>query len=92
LNNPHTIPEDYRKIVRRSLFERISSRGICRLFEVSLTWVLQFAVQTWVGTPDQLGINPDLPRIKAPKRLQVIGLQIDEIWSFVSNTIAKTWI
>jgi len=92
LNNQHTIPEDYREIVRRALLERISLRGICRLLGVSLTWVLQFATQTWAETPDQLGVSPDLLKITAPKKLQVTGLQMDEMWSFVGNKRAKAWI
>jgi len=64
----------------------------CRLLGVSLTWVLQFAVQTWAEAPDQLGVSPDLLKITTPKKLQVTGLQIDEMWSFVSNKRAKAWI
>ena len=83
LNNQHTIPEDYREIVHIALLERISLRGINRLLEVSLTWVLQFATQTWAETPDHLGVNPTLLKVTSPKKLQVTGLQMDEMWSFV---------
>ena len=84
LNNTHTVSEERKEIARRALMERISLRGICRLIGVSLTWMLDFASETWAQTPDDLGCGT-LRQLKAKDRLQVIGFQLDEMWSFVGE-------
>ena len=43
LNNEHYIKSDRRKRIKKALNERISLLGICRVFEVSLPWLLDFA-------------------------------------------------
>lgn len=92
LDNEHTVDEVLREIARRALLERISLRGICRLIGVSLSWMLNFAVQTWSEAPDDLGVQPKLLRMKSANKLQVIGLQLDEMWSFVGCKQNKAWI
>ena len=92
LDNNHTVDEVLKEIARRTLLERISLRGICRLIGVSLKWMLNFAVQTWAEAPDDLGILPKLLKIGSPKKIQVIGLQLDEMWSFVQCKEQKAWI
>ena len=54
--------------------------------------MLQFAVQTWAETPDQLGVSPDLLKVTSPQKLQETGLQKDEMCSFASSKRAKAWI
>ena len=92
MDNNHTVDEVLREIARRALLERMSLRGICRLIGVSLSWMLNFAVQTWSEAPDDLGVQPKLLRMRSPSKLQVIGLQLDEMWSFVQNKKRKAWI
>lgn len=89
LNNEHTIDENLREIIRRALMERVSLRGICRILGVSLTWLLDFAVETWSEAPENLGA---LQNERAPIKLQVTGLQLDEMWSFVGKKKNKVWI
>ena len=69
--------------------ERVSLRGICRILGVSLTWLLDFAVKTWSEAPENLGA---LQNERTPIKLQVTGLQLDEMWSFVGKKKNKVWI
>jgi len=81
LNNTHYIKDEKRLLIKNSLKERVSLRGICRVFAVSLTWLQAFAHKVWDETPKHLGLTRS--RIKQIKRLQVFGIQADEMWSFV---------
>lgn len=92
LDNQHTVDEFLREMARRALRERISLRGICRLIGVSLTWMLNFAVETWATAPDDLGLCRELKTLRSAKRLKIIGLQLDEAWSFVGRKKNKAWI
>ncbi|MCR9288032.1 MAG: hypothetical protein NXI23_11685 [Bacteroidetes bacterium] len=55
----------------------MSIRGICRIFDVSLNWLQSFAHTFWEQTPTDLGLCPS--PIKKIKRLQVFGIQEDEL-------------
>ena len=90
LNSTHYIRKEKRALIKHSLKERISLRGICRVFAVSLTWLQAFAHEVWEETPKHLGITRS--RIKQIKRLQVFGIQADEMWSFVQKKKNKRWI
>lgn len=90
LNNCHTIEHDTKALMKRCLKERLSLRAICRIFGVSLTWLQSFAQLHWSQTPDNLGLEQEM--INQIKRLQVFGIQADEMWSFVKQKIEKRWI
>lgn len=89
-NTSHYISEEVREYIFSTLKERSSLRAICRIFKISRTWLFAFARTLWVQTPSNLGITEQfLGRIK---RLQVFGLQADEMWSFVHHKANKRWI
>ena len=90
LNNDHTVKSDRRDRIKKALKERISLRGICRIFEVSMNWLQPFARNLWQQTPDNLGLSWHL--ITQIKKLQVFGIQADEMWSFVQRKKQKRWI
>ena len=90
LNNHHTIKQDAKDLIKRCLKERLSLRAICRIFGVSLTWLQSFAHVHWSQTPDNLGLGEEM--ISRVKRLQVFGIQADEMWSFVKQKVEKRWI
>ena len=92
LDNYHTVDAVSREIARRALSERISLRGICRILGVSLTWICQFAAQTWSTAPEDLGVPKKLYKKRPKKSLQLLGLQLDEAWSFVERKRNKAWI
>ena len=92
LDNYHTVDAVSREIARRALLERISLRGICRILGESLTWIRQFAAQTWSTAPKDLGVPKKLYKKRPKKSLQLLGLQLDEAWSFVGRKRNKAWI
>ncbi|MFT5169265.1 MAG: insertion element IS1 protein InsB [Saprospiraceae bacterium] len=90
LNNKHTKSEWLKALIKRSLKERLSLRATCRLFGVSLSWLLSFAHHFWKQTPIDIGLSTRW--IKQIKQLQVFGIQADELWYFVQNKANKRWI
>ena len=90
LNSTHRKSIHLKALIRNSLKERISLRGICRIFNVSMTWLQSFAQGCWKETPDDLGLNTMM--IKQIKSLQLFGIQADELWSFVQKKANKRWI
>lgn len=91
-DNHHTVKEGLREIARRALAERLSLRGICRITGVSLTWLFGFAARVWASAPEDLGVSNKLLRLKSKKKIQLIGLQLDEMWSFVKRKRNEAWI
>ena len=87
--NHHNISESTKELIQKALLERLSLRGICRLFSVSLSWLLEFMIKVFNQTPDDLGIQ--IEKILNDD-LQVVVIQADEAWSFVSNKANKCWI
>jgi IS1 family transposase len=79
-----------REQVKRALKERLSLRGICRLFGLSLNWLTAFARSQWSSTPKDLGL--DEKAIRQVKKMQIFGLKADELWSFVKKKTKKRWI
>lgn len=76
--------------VSRALKERLSLYAICRIFGLSYSWLTAFARALWESTPRNLGIDDAVSsRIK---RVQVFGIQSDEMWSFVNKKKEKRWI
>lgn len=90
LNNRHTKTDYLKSLIKKSLKERLSLRAICRIFGVSLSWLQSFAHYFWGQTPENLGL--ELSLLKKIKRLQVFGIQADELWSFVQKKKQKRWI
>lgn len=83
------ISEDTKEKLRRALCERCSLRGICRIFEIGLTWLLSFAQKEYASVPETLPVA--LPM--TPERQMEIRLcEADELWSFVSSKEKTAWI
>lgn len=77
--------------IKRALVERNSLRGICRIFQVSLTWLCNFISELYANLPDHL--NVWLPQVNpnSSNRLEVI-CEADEVWSFVGRKKNPYWI
>jgi len=90
LNNKHTKSGWLKATIKKALKERSSLRAICRTFGVSLNWLMAFARTLWEKTPSGLGLPPDL--LRQIKKLQVFGIQADELWSFVQKKTTKRWV
>ena len=83
MNNQHLIQAQVRELIANCLLERNSLRSICRIFGISLTWLQAFAQSLWSQTPKRLGLKKQM--IKKVKKLQLFGLQVDEMWPFVQK-------
>ena len=90
LNNKHTKSEWLKAAIKKALKERLSLRAICRVFGVSLNWVQSLAHTFWEQIPKHLGLSPQL--IDQINKLQVFGIQADELWSFVQKKTNKRWV
>ena len=82
------IPIDTKERIRRSLLERVSLEGICRIFDVSMTWLLEFMQQTFTALPDHL--NAEV--LTENDDFEVFVLEADEMWSFVGNKKNDQWL
>lgn len=91
-NSKHYVDEQTRQYTRRALLERLSLRAISRIINRSLTWVVEFAKSEWASTPADLASRPCMLSVQSLEELQDIGIQMDEMWSFVGRRTQKVWI
>ena len=84
------IDEHNRAQVKKLLLERVSLRGICRVLNISLQWLLGFIVEVYEQLPDDRYVQPGLPS----QGIQLLRLeaQPDELWSFVGRKTNKKWV
>src|SRR5215211_5812553 len=83
-----TIPDDIKERIRRSLLERVSLEGICRIFDVSMQWLLGFMERTIQSLPDDLNATI----IAENDEFEVAVLEGDEMWSFVGSKSNDQWL
>ncbi len=86
----HIKTESLKERVSRALKERLSLYAICRIFDLSYNWLVSFSRVLWESTPGNLGISDEVA--KRVGKLQVFGIQADEMWSFVKRKKDKRWI
>lgn len=82
------IAAEDRERIRRTLLERVSLEGICRIFDVSMPWLLEFMQQTFTQLPDHL--NATL--VAENEEFEVFILEADELWSFVGKKENDQWL
>ena len=80
-----------KRLINKALLERNSLRGVCRIFEISLTWLLGYITELYVKTPDDLGFKR-LARANEQDKVQLLIVEADEMWSFVGKKENKQWI
>lgn len=90
VENPQNkiIPDDTRERIRRSLLERVSLEGICRIFDVSMPWLLEFMEKTFQALPEDLNATV----VTENAEFEVVVLEADELWSFVGNKQNDQWL
>jgi insertion element IS1 protein InsB len=84
------IADDTRALIERLLVERISLRGICRAVGVGLKWLLGFLVHCVEALPDHLNVQPITTHPDV--MIQRLGVEADEMSSFVKKKANKQWI
>jgi insertion element IS1 protein InsB len=84
------VSEATKELARKLLLERLSLRGICRVLDVSLGWLLSFFVELY----EQLPADLNLQLYEGRRNVQVFRLEAeaDEMWSFVQRKENKQWI
>lgn len=84
------IDEAKRSLIKKLLLERIPLRGICRVLDVSLEWLLQFIAEVYAELPDHLYVKPVSPQ----RQLELLcwEAEADELWSFVQKKANKQWV
>jgi hypothetical protein len=90
VENPQNkiIPDDTKERIRRSLLERVSLEGICRIFDVSMPWLLGFMEKTFQSLPEDLNATV----IAENDEFEVAVLEGDEMWSFVGSKDNDQWL
>lgn len=78
---------DRQQLICRLLLERISLRGICRVLDISLCWLLNFMRPIYQSVPDDLFF-----RMPEDSEFELLCLEADEMWSFVTRKTNKQWI
>jgi transposase-like protein len=81
------ISEERRSLIRQTLLERVSLEGICRIFSVSMPWLLQFINEIVEGLPENLNA-----KTTSVKELEVAVFELDEQWSYVGNKDNQQWL
>ena len=90
VENPENkvVSDDTKERIRRALLERVSLEGLCRIFDVSLPWLLQFMEKIDEELPDDLNATV----YSHNEELTVITTQIDEMWGYVGNKQNQQWL
>ena len=90
VENPENkmVSDETKERVRRALLERVSLEGLCRIFDVSMPWLLQFMEKIYKELPEDLNITVSSQN----KEVVVIATQIDEMWSYVGNKQNQQWL
>jgi DNA-directed RNA polymerase subunit RPC12/RpoP len=82
------IPDSTKERVRRSLIERVSLEGICRIFDVSMSWLLGFMERTFQALPADLNATVVIEN----DEFEVVTFEADEMWSFVGSKANDQWL
>lgn len=93
------VSSDQVEIIGRLLLERISLRGICRVMQVSFSWLRLHIQSVYRTTPLDLNYQSLVPERVIEQRegkavifLKMMALECDEMWSFVQKKENKAWI
>ena len=82
------IDEKTKGLIRKTLLERISLEGVCRIFEVSMPWLLEFMNDIIAELPEHL--NAEV--VTENDEIEVIVLEADELWSYVGSKKNPQWL
>jgi hypothetical protein len=82
------IDERTKNLIRRILLERISLEGVCRAFEVSMPWLLEFIDSLINELPENLNAEVGTE----DDELEVVLLEADELWSYVGSKENPQWL
>jgi transposase-like protein/IS1 family transposase len=85
----HKIIDDNTKnLVKKALLERVSLHGICRIFDVSMPWLLELIDGLIEAIPQDL--NAEV--VEENDEIEVVVLQADELCSYVGAKSNPQWL
>src|SRR5690348_8705874 len=82
------IDEKTKILIQKTLLERISLEGVCRVFDVSMPWLLEFIESLIAGLPQDL--NAEV--VHENDEIEVVVLEADELWSYVGSKDNPQWL
>ena len=82
------INDHIKSLIRKTLLERISLEGVCRVFDVSMPWLLEFIDSLIAELPQDL--NAEV--VKEDDDIEVAVLEADELWSYVGSKRNQQWL
>lgn len=82
------IDEKTRDLIKKSLLERVSLAGICRIFDVSMPWLLEFIDKLISQLPTDLNVQV----FDEDQKLQVAVCEVDELWGYVGSKANAQWL
>ncbi|KAF3362485.1 putative transposase [Chlamydiales bacterium STE3] len=82
-----SIPEEERVKIRQALLERVSLEGICRIFNVSMPWLLRFMDEIIHELSENLNAN-----VIENEELEIATIELDEQWSYVGKKKNPQWL
>lgn len=82
-----TISQEKRAFIRQALLERVSLEGICRIFHVSMPWLLQFIDEIIKELPENLNAT-----VTTTDVFEVAVIELDEQWSYVGSKGNQQWL
>lgn len=77
-----------RSLIRKTLLERVSLEGVCRIFDVSMPWLLEF-IEHLIGELSQ-DLNAEV--VQENDEIEVVVLQADELWSYLGSKDNPQWL
>lgn len=86
--NQKIIDDKTKNLVKKSLLERVSLHGICRIFDVSMPWLLELIDGLIEEIPQDL--NAEV--VQENDEIEVVLLQADELWSYVGAKTNPQWL
>jgi hypothetical protein len=82
------IDDKTKNLIKRILLERISLEGVCRAFEISMPWLLEFIDDLIKELPENL--NAEV--VTEDDEIEVVVLEADELWSYVGSKKNPQWL
>ncbi|MFN4147894.1 MAG: IS1 family transposase [Runella sp.] len=90
------ISPDKKVYIKRLLAERISLRGICRVVDISMSWLLAFIKEIYAELPDDLQCKINFKKVKHNDQfyIKLADNEADELWSWVGkrNNVYYVWL
>lgn len=88
------ISQKERNMIDRLLLEKISLRGICRVMQVSLSWLMNYVNEKNSKLSEDLyyHFSNKYKREKGRLYVRMVPLQADEMWTFVKKRWNKIWL